>query len=231
MPRRVILFRSGLRHIPIILSGVMLVSCATAVDPNASPAQQRIAQANQHFNGTVAEAAVFGAVLGGVGGYLLGGAKGAAIGAGAGLAAGGLTGYLVAQNNFQHAQTQQNLNAAIQDSMQAAQEARTDAADSEQVAAEARAQAAGLAQALHAGRITADQYRSQLAGYNQSLKDLQQVSHALAAKSEAIRKNVVLAGGNGSQLADSANDIDRSRNQVDQAAEQICQALAATPSA
>lgn len=230
MPPRVMKPRLGVRLAPMVLAGAVLAGCATPPDPNASPAQQRIAQANQHFNGTVAEGAVIGTVLGAGLGYLVGGARGAVIGAGAGLAAGGLSGYLVAQNNFQHAQTQQTLNAAIEDAEKSAQEARTDAADSQQIAAEARAQAASLAQAMHSGRITAEQYHAQLAHYNQSLKDLQQISHALAEKSALLRHNVALAGGNGGQLADFANDIDRSRTQVDQAAEEMRQTLAATPS-
>ena len=99
----------GFRLAPIFLSMVILAGCAAVVDPNSSPAQQRMAQASQRFSNTVAEGAIAGLILGAAVGALAGGGRGAAIGAGAGLATGAVAGYMVAQNNFQHSQSQQNL--------------------------------------------------------------------------------------------------------------------------
>jgi hypothetical protein len=221
----------GLRLAPIVLSAVMLVGCAVAVDPNSSPAQQRMAQESQRFNTTVAEGAVISALLCALLGGVLAGQRGAEVGAGVCLLAGGAVSYLIAQNNYQHAQTQEHLNAAIKDSEQAAQDARNDAADAEQIAADAHARAAGLAQALRAGCITAAQYNSQLASYAASQKAMEKVSSGLKDKADSIRKSAAAAGDNGVQLTTSADDIDRSRAEIDQAAKQIQQSLAATPSA
>jgi hypothetical protein len=221
----------GVRVASIVLAAVMLVGCAVAVDPNSSPAQQRMAQESQRFNTTVLEGAITGALLCALAGGVWAGQRGAEVGAGVCLLAGGAVGYLIAQNNYQHAQTQEHLNAAIMDSEEAARDARNDAADCQQIAANARAQAAGLGQALRVGRITAAQYHSQLASYSASLKAMEKVSSGLKDKADAIRKSAALAGGNGVQLSTSADDIDRSRAQINQAAEQIRQALAAAPSA
>jgi uncharacterized membrane protein len=228
---RAMTFAFGLRLVPIVLAAVMLVGCAVAVDPNSSPAQQRMAQASQHFNNTVATGAGAGALVGFAAGLATGKLQNALIGAAAGAVVGGVAGYVVAQNNYQHTQTQENLNAAIQDSTQAAQDAHNDAVDSQQIADDARAQAAGLAQAMHAGHITAAQYHSQLASYTVSLKAMEKVSSGLKDKADAIRKSAALAGENGGQLSTSADNIDTSRAEIDQAAEQIRQALATTPSA
>jgi len=228
---RMVIRAFGLRVAPILLSAAMLVGCAVAVDPNSSPAQQRMAQASHQFNNTVATGAAAGALTGLVVGLASGKWQNALIGMGVGAVTGSVAGYVVAQNNYAHAQTQENLNAAIQDAAQGAQDARNDAADAKQIADEARTHAAGLAQAVQERRMTAAQYRSQLSSYNQSLKAMELISSGLAKKSDDIHKSATIAGDSGVQLAASADEIDKSRAEIDQAADQIRQALAATPSA
>jgi len=217
--------------ISIGLCAALLFGCAMPLPPGASPAQQRLAQQNSNFNSTVAEGAVGGALVGALGGLLIGGSlKDVAIGAGAGAVAGGVAGYLVAQNNFAHAQTEETLKAAIADARTSTAKAQQMAADARQVASEAQQKAASLAQQVRARQITADQYRTQLASYRQSAEQLEAISKKLGEQSVQLRDNARRPMAT-ADFSTDANAIDASRREMDMAAAQIRRALEATPAA
>lgn len=215
-----------------VAAGLLLSGCAggSAYDTSLSPAQNQLRQANARFNQTVGEGAAAGAVLGGIAGLALGGrnrGQAALIGAAAGGALGAGAGYVVARNNLSRSSSEAQFNDAIQQAAADADAYRTSASASSQIADQATADAARLGSQYRARQITQAQYRAGIAKY-QADNDIitKQVSQAQQAASAMRQDSRVASGPNSTRLANTADDVEASRQQLEQSRSRLNRLLA-----
>lgn len=217
----------------VVVAGLLLSGCAaggSAYGTGLSPAQNQLRQANARFNQTVGEGAAAGAVLGGIAGLALGGrnrGQAALVGAAAGGALGAGAGYLVARNNLSRLSTEAQFNDAIQQAAADADAYRASASASSQIADQATADAARLGSQYRARQITQQQYRSGIAKY-QADNDIisQQVGQAQQAASAMRQDSRVASGPNSARLANTASDVEASRQQLEQSRARLSRLLA-----
>lgn len=205
-----------------LAASLMLAGCATqqaAYNPNLSPAENQLRQANSRFNQTVGEGAVTGAVIGGLAGLALGGrnrAGAAALGAGLGGAVGAGAGYMVARNNLSRSSSEAQMNDAIKQAAADAQAYQSSAAAARQIADSAEADVARLRGQYRSRQITQEQYRSSLAHYQGSLDILnQQVTSAQKTATQMRQDGANIGGANGAQLASTANQVSGSERELE----------------
>ena len=200
-------------------------------DPSLSPAENQLRQQNARFSQTVGEGAVVGALAGGIAGALLGGRNrlaGAAIGATAGGALGAGAGYLVARNNAQRTHSEADYNKAIDQAQQDAATYRASADSARTIASQCVAAIDQLDAQYRSRQITAAQFRSSVAKYQDDNKILgQQVSGA----QETATSLRTLGGGTtiATSARNAATDIDGSRASLASSQAQISQALSRVP--
>ncbi|OYV35352.1 MAG: hypothetical protein B7Z80_18660 [Rhodospirillales bacterium 20-64-7] len=195
-----------------------------------TPEQQQLHASNNRFNSTVAEGAAVGAVGGALIGYLSGGTKGALIGAGAGLATGGAAGYLVAQNNYTQARTEQNYRTAIADAQTQAAAFQKDATLSETVAAQAMSRAAELNAQYRAHTISAEQYRSSIAQYENTIHDLDAKNAAAQQQISALQKSIaVTPASQAAPFRDALHTIEQDNKRIAAAKERLRQVTLSAP--
>jgi hypothetical protein len=215
---------------PLALAGCLAFS-ACANMSTMTPSEQAIEHSKQRFAMTTAEGAAVGAIGGALLGVMLGGgASNALLGASAGALAGAAAGYVVAQNNFQKSQTEDNLKVATSSAEAEANQANQDAANAQKIADEARATAASLATQYRAGQITIAQYHSSLARYDKSIATMKSLSQGAVEQAADYRKSAGLASGAGAAtLNGSANQIDASRIAIEHAAASLQMTISAQP--
>jgi len=216
----------------LVAGSMMLAGCAQqgAFDPNLSPAENQLRQANSRFNQTVGEGAVAGALLGGLAGLALGGRNrvgAAALGAAAGGAFGAGAGYLVARNNLSRSSSESQMNDAIAQASQDAEAYRSSASASQQIADAAYADAQRLGAQVRSGQITQAQYRAGLAHYQSSLDILNKQSSSAQRTATSMRQDGANVGGqNGAQLASTARDVEASQREIEANRVRLSRALA-----
>ena len=215
---------------------VMLAGCATqtAYDPNLSPAQNQLRQANQRFNQTVGEGAVAGAVIGGLAGLALGGrnrAQTAAIGAAAGGALGAGAGYMVARNNLNRSSTEAQFNDAIQQASADADMYQRSASASQQVADQAEADAARLRSQVQARQITQAQYRAGMAKYQADANAMNTLASKAREQAAALRQDARVAPARDrGTMSGLASNIDAAGQQQERTAARMSRLLAGAES-
>ena len=217
----------------VVAAGLTLTGCAGGANSygsGLSPAQNQLRQANARFNQTVGEGAAAGAVLGGITGLALGGrnrGEAALIGAAAGGAVGAGAGYLVARNNLSRSSTESQFSDAIQQASADADAYRASADASSQIADQASSDAARLGSQYRARQISQQQYRAGIAKY-QADNDIisKQVGQAQEAAAAMRQDSRVASGPNSARLANTANDVEASRRQLEQSQVRLSRILA-----
>lgn len=212
-----------------LLAGVVLAGCATT-----SP-QDPLSAANAHFNETVATGAAVGCAVGLITGILLAGnnrALGGAAGCGAGAVVGGAAGYAVASNNVAQAHTETDLNADIAAAKNDAEVAQSAANAAAQQAAAARAEAATLSSEVQAGQITLADYHSQLAGYQKTSDEMQNLIQHINQREVNYRAAIQYATpAQAQELGQSADQLGAAKSSLQGSYSAMQQALAARPAA
>jgi hypothetical protein len=222
-----------LRTLVLLVSPCLLGGgCANtnAACQNPSTPDQVLDCSNSHFNTTVTEAAVAGALLGAAAGYFLSSgsnrAKGALVGATAGAALGTAAGYAVARNNFEQQRTEKNLNALIDYAHQDAVTAQQAATAARQRAADAQAQTRQLMAQYQAGQITSETYQTQIASFRETAAKTKQLIDNVDKRVAEIRQDEAQAGPGTAQLEQQARALDAAKADLTRSYSGMVQALA-----
>lgn len=156
---------------PLALSGC----AAPANDPNLTPAQNQLRQANRNWYAAVLTGAGVGAATGAAAGALAGGNRGqnALIGAAIGLAVGTVGGLMVANRNYEFANAQLNATQRIDaaNAMATRLEQLADSADA--TVAQNRRTLAELDRQYRARQITAAEYNQRTAQMRADQQEMQ----------------------------------------------------------
>lgn len=213
----------------VTAAGVALSACAQL--PGEGDQQ------TANHDETVATGAIAGALLG----ALLGAVadpknrgRGAAIGAAAGGALGAGSGYYVASQNDRYANQEQALNARIRAARKEAANYREIAESSERLAEQNRQKIAGLQRRFESGQITAAQYRQALAPIQNDLALMRNASAESAKVRAKVAEDAQRLRNSGRQnaaLEQSAEELRRAQQRLDQNASDLVKALAVAPAA
>ncbi len=177
----------GFRALALAMA-LVLGGCATADDPNLSPAEKKMREQASTFNQTVAEGALVGCVAGTILGILASSrnnrGQGAAIGCAAGAAVGGATGYAVASQQESYANEEERLNAKTAE-LKADNQRLAGLIDaSRTVIASDKAEIKSLDKKIAAGKITAEKAKVEIAKVDDNIKYLTQTVANLKKRQE-----------------------------------------------
>jgi outer membrane lipoprotein SlyB len=198
-----------------------------------TPAQQELVDENKRFAQTIGEGAVVGALVGAALGLAFGGnnrATAAAIGAGAGGALGAAAGYAVARKNYEQSQTEDNLRKAIGEARADTDAYARSAQASHQIAVDARGRVDALNAQYRTKTITAAEYRSKMASFNDSGAIMHKQIAQMQTEAADLRADAERSQSQDRQdLIASANQIDTSRKNMERNVQSLEAALSEVP--
>ncbi len=191
----------------------------SSTDANLTPAQRELRAEAERFNQTVAEGAVVGAIGGALIGALVSNNRlaGAAIGAAAGAAVGAGAGYFVASQNEQYASSEDRLNAEISAARQDVLRYQRAVASTQRVVDQHKANIASLNAQYRSGRITAAQYRTQVATAQGDLAAIQALISQNQQSVQAYDQEITRLrreGTNASEMVNARNEMASRRQQL-----------------
>lgn len=192
-------FRGGLRA-ALLGCSLFLSACAHTNDPNLTPAQNQLRQANANWNNTLMTAAVVGTASGAALGAAIGGQRGnagtgALIGAGVGLLGGLFAGSQIADRNFAFAQREASAADRINNATAVANALEQQSQTAQAVVNQNRRTLADLDRQYRARQITAAEYRSQTETMRADLAEMRRgVENGRQARNEINRVSGDLPG-------------------------------------
>lgn len=210
---------------------LMAVSCASvpASDPNLTPAQNQLRQANANWNNTVATGALGGAVLGaGLGAAVAGSGNrdtGALIGGAGGAVLGALGGLAVANRTYGFASRSASDQDRIANATAVADALEQQSAAARQVVEQNRRILADLDRQFRAQQITADTYRSRAAAIR---ADVDQMRKGAANGKEA-RDEINKVSGDLPALRGAEDRIRSAQRRLDASATELDDVLKQVP--
>ena len=230
-----------LRMAPVLaLAAVMMVTACGSTgsrtsDANLTPAQRNLRTEAERFNSTVGEAAVIGAIAGGIIGALVvddNRAAGAAIGAGLGAAIGGGAGYLVASQNQQYATREAQLDAQISAAEQDVARYREIVRTTQTVVNQHKARIAELNQQLASGQVNLGQVQTEQATMRQDLdliNDLIRENETIVNSYDAEISEARQQGTSTAQLQTARNALVDERRALQAQYDELLQAVSDLP--
>lgn len=201
-------------------------------DPTLTPQQRQLRVEAQRFYQTTAVGIVAGCAAGAILLALLSSGKNrganAAIGCAGGAALGGAAGYYVATQNKQYANTEAALNAKIDAAQKEADNFKAIAETSNTVKEQNLERIAELKERLHAGQLTAEQYKDQTKSILQDIEILKKASREngkvvgeMRADANALRSR----GEDAQGLEDTSSQMEEAQQRIDANMEEMVKAL------